>query len=510
MPTDPRVLTLARTLGMGKRETLGLVVESWAWLVAQANDHVINGMPDVLDAVVDVEGVGQGMVAVGLVTLDGENMMLPPELRRPAAGGRQTSPAAADDQGDVRKRRQAAERQSRLRKRQRLGKPAPARANKPDAADKPDQPNRRPRKLGKACGHVVMLLYGRHGAFVELNDAQPKLTASAEGYDYDTLTLADAVELLVPRHKAHTPPGGGYRVPKLADLEVAAKQERERQTVADMEPDRRAEANSALMEAATDAADADVEPTVERDSHAPVTHVTRDGVTRHASRNAATSPKSSGDSGLDAADRHATRHAPALSSSSLSLSSSCPVDAQRETTTTKAIERDGQRDVSNAHEALRTTEGDGRPNGQTGSDRPVGRMPEARGVSAREPLQPWQENDRQARRRMLADLYADGLDMMPDDVLRLWNGSKPEQRRLFDMLQTAGIDPATGRHRSGSVAQAAGIPLPRVGLNDPRVVGAADQGDRQGRDDQGVDQGDGRGHNAVRGDVEQLLDAKAG
>jgi len=111
---------------------------------------------------------------------------------------------------------------------------------------------------------------------------------------------------------------------------------------------------------------------------------------------------------------------------------------------------------------------------------------------------------------MLADLYADGLDMMPDDVLRLWNGSKPEQRRLFDMLQTAGIDPATGRHRSGSVAQAAGIPVPRVGLNDPRVVGAADQGDRQGRDDQGVDQGDGRGHDDVRGDVEQLLDAKAG
>jgi hypothetical protein len=506
MPHDPRVLTLARTLGTSKRETLGLVVESWAWLVRHAIDHVVNSPPDVLDSVVDVDGVGRGMVAVGLMTLDGDKMMLPPELRRPAAGGRQTSPAAAEGQGDVRKRRKAADRQKNFRERRKLGKPAPARASKQVAADKPDQPHRWPRKLGKACGHAVMLLDGRHGAFVQLINAEPKLTATAEGHDndYDTLTLADALELLLPIHKEHTPPGGGYRVPTLAALETATNQERERQTVADMDADRRAEANTALLEAATEDADNDLEPTVERDSHAPVTHVTRDSVTRHASRHAATSPNGSGDNGLDAADRNATRHAPALSSSSLSLSSSCPVDAQRETTTIKASERDGQRDGSNAHEPLRPSDGADRPNGPTDNDKPADRAVGAHGAATREPLKPWQID--KAKKKMR--LFAAALGMEVNDVLRLAKGTDSDKQTLTDMLKAAGIDPATGRHRGGGAAQAAGISVPRLGLDDPRVVRADDLGDRQG-DHAGHadDLGD---HDHAGGHAEQLLDSRAG
>jgi hypothetical protein len=120
-------------------------------------------------------------------------------------------------------------------------------------------------------------------------------------------------------------------------------------------------------------------------------------------------------------------------------------------------------------------------------------MPGAHGWTTREPVQEWVKNDRKA----VAQLCADGLGVSLEEFVRLARGSDRDKQTLAAMLKTAGIDPATGRHRSGSVAQAAGIPVPRVGLNDPRVVGADDQGD-------------GRGHDDVRGDVEQLLDAKAG
>jgi hypothetical protein len=109
---------------------------------------------------------------------------------------------------------------------------------------------------------------------------------------------------------------------------------------------------------------------------------------------------------------------------------------------------------------------------------------------------------------MLAELYADGLNMTTDDVLRLWDGSKHDKRQLFDMLKAAGIDPATGRHRGGGAAQAAGISVPRLGLDDPRVVRADDLGDRQG-DHAGHadDLGD---HDHAGGHAEQLLDSRAG
>jgi hypothetical protein len=138
----------------------------------------------------------------------------------------------------------------------------------------------------------------------------------------------------------------------------------------------------------------------------------------------------------------------------------------------------------------------------------------------------------------VAQLCADGLGVSLEEFLRLARGADRDKQTLAAMLKTAGIDPATGRHRGGSAAQAAGIPIPRIGLDAPRVAHAADQGnqgdDAADQDGQGhAPAGDGAGHNAEQdqddpteqgqgrddddqgqgdagSDNEQLLDLKAG
>jgi hypothetical protein len=432
MPTDRRVVAMGQAMGVTTRDAWAMAAEAWAWLQAEAGDDgVVPGAVALLDAVADVEGLGAALVAAGLVGATEQGILLPPELVRASR--------LLDGGGDVvvedRRRKGARERQARCRKRRRLsGRSATKTAAPVPGAGQQPAPRHKPRKLGVACGHAVMLLEGPYGPYVSLERAKPKLTASMEAYDYDTITLADALEALVPWHAEHKAPDGGYRVPTLADLESAARAARDRQQAAGVAADRRDEGNAALLEAAAE----DDDDIPERDGHAPVTPVTRDGRDRHVSCHAATSAdtatKSTNGEDLRDASRHASCHASggaaALSSSS---SSSGSPHAQQETTTTKG---------------------------------PTEIEPE------------WLRRERQERQRARTLACANALGVTVPELKVMYESDADGLRRR---LEAAGIDPVTGnllraQGRPGrssvaaTVAAAAGIPLPDLRVERLRAV----------------------------------------
>lgn len=441
LPTDRRVVALGQSLSMTTRNAWAVTGEAWAWLDAEAGeDGVVPGAVALLDAVLDVEGLGAALVAAGLVGATEQGIVLPAELVRASRlldGG---GDAVVED----RRRKAARDRQSRCRKRKRLtgGTSTKTTTSAPGAGQQAD-PRRKPRKLGVACGHPVMLLDGPYGLYVSLEKANPKCRASAEGHDYHTITLADALDLLVPIHEEHKAPGGGYRIPTLADLESAAKAARDRQRAADADAARRDAGNEALLEAAAEA-DEDIH---ERDRHAPVTPVTRDTRDRHASCHASTEAESvastSSGTGIDTGPCHAPCHAPggpeALSSSS-SLSSS---HAQQRTTTTKGGHGSFERD----------------------------RAPEDPKA-----VPEWLRQDREARNRIRAERWATALGVSVDDIRSMYRANKAALRAR---LEAAGVNPDTERPAAGpaapdrastSAARTAGIPLPDLRLDRLRAV----------------------------------------
>jgi hypothetical protein len=449
MPTDRRVLALAAALGVTTRTAWAMAAEAWAWLQAEAGeDGVVPGATALLDAVADAEGLGAALVAAGLAGATEQGIVLPAELVRASR--------LLDGCGDVvaedRKRKAARERQTRFRKRRRLtGRTSTRTTASTSAGGQQADQSFRPRRLGLACGHVVMLLSGRYGPYVQLTNAKPKLTASAEGHDFDTMTLADALELLVPQHEAHSPPGGGHRVPTLQALEDATRLERERQRAADADAARRDTGNAALLEAAAEAED----EAHERDGHAPVTPVTRDARDGHAFCHASagaestTSPSGGGD--LDAVSCHASRHASghetAASSTSSSLSSS---HAQQRTTTTGTMD----------------------------SSRPFERD---RAPAANEAVPEWLRKDREARNQVRAERWASALGVTVDDIREMYHADKAALRVR---LEAAGVNPDTGFPTTGPVAQgrassaanANGIPIPDLGVDRLRAIVHEDHG----------------------------------
>jgi hypothetical protein len=452
LPTDRRVVALGQSLGVTTRVAWAMAAEAWAWLQAEAGDDgVVPGAVALLDAVADVEGLGAALVAAGLVGTTEQGIVLPAELVR----GSRLLDGGGDAVVEDRRRKAARERQSRRRKRIRLTGGSATRTTSAPGGGQQADPRRKPRKLGVTCGHVVMLLDGPYGLYVSLENAKPKLTASAEGHDYNTLSLADALDLLVPIHESHPAPGGGHRVPKLADLEAAAKMERDRQRAADAAAARRDEGNAALLEAAAEADD-DIR---ERDCHAAVTPVTSDTRDRHASCHASTEAESvastSSGTGIDAGLCHAPCHAPggpeALSSSSSSLISS---HAQQRTTTTKG------------------------GNGSFESDR----APEG-------PEDPeWLLKERQDRKRARSAACAAALGVTVDDLNKMYQADREGLRRR---LEAAGVDPVTGGSLRAQAAigraSTAGIPLPDLRLDRLRALapdgcGAHEDDDRMTTD----------------------------
>ena len=442
MPTDRRVVALGQSLGTTTRAAWAMAAEAWAWLQAEAGeDGVVPGAVALLDAVADVEGLGAALVAAGLVGATEQGIVLPAELVRASRlldGG---GDAVVED----RRRKAARERQSLCRKRKRLtgGTPARVTTSTPGAGQQAD-PRRKPRKLGVACGHPVMLLDGPYGLYVSLEKANPKCRASAEGHDYDTITLGDALDLLVPIHEEHKAPGGGYRVPTLADLESAAKAARDQQRAADAAAARRDEGNAALLEVAAEADD-DIH---ERDCHAAVTPVTSDTRDRHASCHASTEAESvastSSGTGIGAGPCHAPCHAPgaaeALSSSSSSLGSS---QAQQRTTTTKGGNGSFERD---------------------------------RAADGPESVPEWMRKDREARNRIRAERWAAALRVSTDDIRSMYRADKAALRAR---LEAAGVNPDTGLPAAGpaapgrastTAASTAGITLPDLRLDRLRAV----------------------------------------
>jgi len=175
LPTDHRILRLAGLLNLSKRETIGAVVETWAWLHAQAHDGVVPQPLVLLDTVAEIEGFGEAAVAVGLVgTADG-HIVAPAELRQ--AQGTARRAGTADDE---KRKEYEREKKRKQRKGSRLtGKPKPT-TPKGDAPAAATTPSRRARRLGW---------------FYKVTGATPTLTGTVS--DQENPTLADALKALL-------------------------------------------------------------------------------------------------------------------------------------------------------------------------------------------------------------------------------------------------------------------------------------------------------------------------
>lgn len=186
LPTDPRVLALAAAIEREPRLAFAIVGEVWAWLAANSSDTTtVAADIGILDAIVSEAGIGKAMLEARLIgTADGQ-LVLPAELRQ-----RQPPPASSDDP-EERKRRLDAEKSKRYRERKKLeGKPARSR--------KPASPSR---QLGFLAGHKVMLIEGPYGPFAQMYGAKPKLTVSDKEWVFDDVTLEDAAPLMLEKVK---------------------------------------------------------------------------------------------------------------------------------------------------------------------------------------------------------------------------------------------------------------------------------------------------------------------
>jgi nucleotide-binding universal stress UspA family protein len=193
LPTDHRILRLAGLLNLSKRETIGAVVETWAWLHAQAHDGVVPQPLVLLDTVAEIEGFGEAAVAVGLVgTADG-HIVAPAELRQ--AQGTARRAGTADDE---KRKEYEREKKRKQRKGSRLtGKPKPT-TPKGDAPAAATTPSRRARRLGTvAPGQDVLLLWSKQNGewFYKVTGATPTLTGTVS--DQENPTLADALKALL-------------------------------------------------------------------------------------------------------------------------------------------------------------------------------------------------------------------------------------------------------------------------------------------------------------------------
>jgi hypothetical protein len=378
LPTDHRLLSLARLLNVPKRDALAATVEAWAWIQAQATEGIVPSPIVLLDGVAEIEGYGEAAVAVGLVgTADG-HIVAPVELRQADTQGTARRAGTADDDARERERRQARERQRRRRIGSRLtGKPKPTTPSEPAPAAA-TTPSRKARRLGTLPGgYDVLLIPKRDGEwFYKVPGSVPDLTGTVT--DANTATLADALKALLNARLTQTQQAKGKLgtptfSPSMEQLVEAARREQADRQAAAVAAARVDEGNVALAQAAAVDADqddaeqvaptADMEPDhapgdrstsspdgpAERDCHAHVTHVTRDKRDKrdcHVSVTVAPDAKPLPGSGLDAVFCHASVTLAAPSSSS----SSFYAENENENTTTTRATADHQRDAGVAEQ----------------------------------------------------------------------------------------------------------------------------------------------------------------
>lgn len=349
IPTDARVLHLEQLLAVSRSQAVGVVVMSWAWMLAEESEGVVSLPVTILDKVVDIEGAGQALVDAGLVGVEPAGLVLPLGVRQ-AADRAQHQGESADD----RRRRQQRDRTTKFRRRNKLTSPPQAsrlKASPPTAEAL--STSCKPRPLGKVEGRTIMLLYRRDGVpFYKLQGASPKdFTGTVT--DPDNPSLADAFVALLSTMRRDGSKGGldgpdKFR-PTMEQMVAAARLERERREASVADAARREEVNGALAEAAAEDQDDHDQCGPERDTVTPLSRSERDTVTCNAPVTLAGSESVNGspchDRDLGAVSEglncNAPRHDTAPSSSSSSVFFG--IEEENTTTTTRgvaAVQRD--------------------------------------------------------------------------------------------------------------------------------------------------------------------------
>jgi hypothetical protein len=353
LPTDPRVMALAKATGLSRREAFAAAAESWAWMLVMAVDDIVaNTAPDSLDGLVDVAGFGSAMLQEGLVgTVDG-GLVLPAELRHrqhDKRGGRTGAAAEGQDEKAERDRLRARIRQRRLRAGKAMTKPAAKDSAQPPDVGNASQKVNAPRKLGEVEGYPVLLLFSRQGVpFYKLAGASPKEWTGTVT-DPENPSYADALAALHAAMKREDGKGfcdGNAFRPSMQNMVTAAERYRDARNSSSAAAARREQANNALLEASAEDRDDAGEGSVERDCHASVTVTERDTVTVTlvSRQNSVTCPpNSNADNDLQSVTCHAPVTLGALSSSSSSVF--LGNDEIKTTTTTRnvtPVERDAE------------------------------------------------------------------------------------------------------------------------------------------------------------------------
>jgi hypothetical protein len=346
-PTDARVLHLEQLLNVSRSQAVGVVVMSWAWLLAEESEGVVPLPVKILDNVVDIEGAGQALVDAGLVGVEPGGLVLPLGVRQAADRAHRQGESAED-----RRRRQQRERASKSRKRRSLTSPSQASRSKtsPPTAEAPTA-SRKPRRLGTVEGRPIMLLYRRDGVpFYKLQGASPKdFTGTVT--DPDNPSLADAFVALLSTMRREKDKGfasGDTFRPTMEQMVDAARHEREQRESAAADAARREQANKAFAEASSeDQADHD-QGGHERDAVTPLSRSERDTVTCHAAVTLEGSDTVSGspcgDRDLDAISEASKCHAPCHNAAPSSSSSFASLNESRKenTTTTSSVPSAGR------------------------------------------------------------------------------------------------------------------------------------------------------------------------
>jgi len=222
LPTDPRVISLASSAAMPRREAYAAAVEVWQWLAAMADGITVPADVDAVDAVVDCEGFGKRMLEAQLIgTADGL-IVLPEELRQKPTARGADAVRPLEETPDDRRRRKNREAQQRRRNELRLMGAKPRRRKTPP---------REKRSLGQLAGCEVIASDGPYGVFAMLSGAIPEVIKAGEKHwDIKTLTLADvAPSLLAKLRKLDSPsqnalaPDAGRRAfkPSADELQTA-------------------------------------------------------------------------------------------------------------------------------------------------------------------------------------------------------------------------------------------------------------------------------------------------
>jgi len=308
LPHDPRVMTLAKTASITRREAFAAAAEAWAWMSVQAVDDIVpQTAPDSLDSVVDIADFGQAMLEAGLVGVVNDGLVLPAELRHHERDQRGGGAAAGDDPSDSRRKALNAEAARRYRRKTKvMGSKAKS------ATDKAW------RSVGRVAGREVRVFDGPHGLYALLlgatvGGATYKLTTGNKSWSLDTVTLADVVPGLVEKWKTvHQREGKGF-VPKPLEPTYADLRDDADKVVSLAKLNRSAAANEAS--GGVRHADDDDASSRHADASSSV-------IIPSSSPDADGEQKSHDDNGISASSPSSSRHADALSSTSVCLTSS--------------------------------------------------------------------------------------------------------------------------------------------------------------------------------------------